>query len=76
MKYFLTFLALGVGVVIGAIAIVLGEGDDSPGLQGLGALVVVGMVALGVRTARQKARGSARAMLVAQEHEEDRRKND
>jgi UDP-N-acetylmuramyl pentapeptide phosphotransferase/UDP-N-acetylglucosamine-1-phosphate transferase len=73
MKYFLTILALAVGVAIGAIAIVLGEGDDSPGLQVLGALIVVGMIALGVRTARQKGRRRTRPTLIAHEHAEDTR---
>jgi drug/metabolite transporter (DMT)-like permease len=41
-------------VVLGVAGIVLGEGDDSPGLQGLGALLVVGAVVLGVRTARRR----------------------
>jgi hypothetical protein len=40
MKYFLYLL----GAVIGAIAIVAGEADDSPGLQGLGLILVFLMV--------------------------------
>ena len=43
-------------VVIGIAAIVLGEGDDSPGLQLLGVLFVLGAVVLGVRAARRRAR--------------------
>lgn len=38
---------------IGVAAIVLGESDDSPGLQLLGVLFVVGAVALGVRTVQR-----------------------
>lgn len=38
---------------IGVAAIVLGEADDSPGLQLLGVLLVIGTVALGVRTAQR-----------------------
>ncbi len=49
-------LAVVVGtalVAVGVAAVVLGEADDSPGLQGLGGLLVVGAVALGVRTVRR-----------------------
>ncbi len=46
MKPLLAILATALGVA----AIVLGEADDSPGLQLLGVLLVVGAVALGVRT--------------------------
>jgi hypothetical protein len=38
---------------LGVAAIVLGEADDSPGLQLLGVLLVVGTVAFGVRRARR-----------------------
>jgi heme A synthase len=37
--------------VIGAAAVVYGEGDDSPGLQLIGVLFLVGAVVVGVRTA-------------------------
>jgi hypothetical protein len=48
-------LALGVllAIAIGVAAVVHGEGDDSPGLQGLGALLVVGAVVLAVRSVRR-----------------------
>ncbi|MBA9005748.1 hypothetical protein [Thermomonospora cellulosilytica] len=46
MKPLLAILA----IVIGVAAVVLGEADDSPGLQLLGALFVVGAVTFGVRT--------------------------
>ena len=49
MKYVLAILA----VVIGIAAIVYGEADDSPGLQLLGAVLVVGAIAVGVRAARR-----------------------
>ena len=51
MKPLLAVLA----IVIGIAAIVLGEGDDSPGLQLLGVLFVLGAVALGVRAGRRRA---------------------
>jgi len=40
-------------VALGLAAVVLGEADDSPGLQLIGVLLVGGAVALGVRTARR-----------------------
>ncbi len=49
MKYVLAVLVIALGVA----AVVLGEADDSPGLQGIGVVLVVGAVALGVRTARR-----------------------
>ena len=55
-RHVFTLLALAVGIAIGATAIVYGEGDDSPGLQGLGALIVVCMIALGVKAVRSKRR--------------------
>ncbi|MEU8228642.1 hypothetical protein AB0C12_03450 [Actinoplanes sp. NPDC048967] len=50
MKYVLAVLA----VLLGAAAIVYGEGDDSPGLQGLGALLVIGAIVFVVRTVRRR----------------------
>ncbi|MGW4947614.1 hypothetical protein ACWEOZ_39190 [Actinoplanes sp. NPDC004185] len=50
MKYALAALA----VLLGAAAIVYGEGDDSPGLQGLGVLLVIGAIVLVVRTVRRR----------------------
>ena len=49
MKFLLPTLVAAIGVA----AIVFGGYDDSPGLQGLGLLVVLGVVALGVRAARR-----------------------
>ncbi|NJP33936.1 hypothetical protein [Micromonospora thermarum] len=43
MKYLVALLAVAIGVA----AIVYGEGDDSPGLQLVGAVLVVGAVACG-----------------------------
>jgi hypothetical protein len=53
MKLALTVLALLAVVALGIAGVVLGEADDSPGLQGLGVLLVVGAVAFGVRMARR-----------------------
>lgn len=52
MNPLLALLAI-VAIAIGVAAVVLGEADDSPGLQGLGVLFVVGAVALSVRKARR-----------------------
>jgi hypothetical protein len=49
MKYVLAALA----VVIGVAAFLYGGADDSPGLQLLGAVIVVSAVVFGVRTARR-----------------------
>jgi hypothetical protein len=46
-------LATLVAVTLGVAGVVLGEADDSPGLQGLGVLLAVGAVALGVRAMRR-----------------------
>ena len=52
MKYLLALLAIAVGVA----ALVYGEGDDSPGLQGIGAVLVIGALVLCVRIARSRRR--------------------
>ncbi|WP_405107470.1 hypothetical protein OG559_24305 [Micromonospora sp. NBC_01405] len=49
MRYLVAVLAVAIGVA----GIVLGEADDSPGLQLLGVVLIVGAVAFGVRTARR-----------------------
>jgi hypothetical protein len=49
MKYLIAVLVL----VIGAAGVVAGGADDSPGLQLLGVLFILGAVVLGVRTARR-----------------------
>ncbi len=53
MKFVLVVVAILAVVAVGVTGVVLGEADDSPGLQGLGVLLVVGAVALGVRTVRR-----------------------
>ena len=50
MKYVLAALVVALGIA----AFVYGGSDDSPGLQLIGAVLVVGAVALGVRTARRR----------------------
>ena len=50
-------MALGlaaIGVAIGAAGIYVGDTDDAPGAALMGLLLMLGMLALGVRTARRK----------------------
>jgi hypothetical protein len=54
VKPILIMLGAILATAIGVAAIVLGEADDSPGLQLLGVLLVVGTVALGVRTTKRR----------------------
>ncbi|MEU7995208.1 hypothetical protein AB0B83_07695 [Micromonospora sp. NPDC049060] len=49
MTYLLALLAAALGVA----GVVLGEADDSPGLQLLGVVLVVGAVVFAVRQARR-----------------------
>ena len=49
----LGLIAIGVGIA--ATGIYIGETDDAPGAALLGILLMVGAVALGVRTAQRKA---------------------
>ncbi|MEX2487169.1 MAG: hypothetical protein WD377_06095 [Nitriliruptoraceae bacterium] len=44
-------------VTVGIAAVVLGEADDSPGLQGLGVLLVVGVIWCGFRRVRTSHHG-------------------
>jgi hypothetical protein len=47
------YVLAGLVVALGVVAVVLGGADDSPGLQLIGVLLVVGAVTLGVRAARR-----------------------
>ena len=47
-------LVIALGIALGVAGIVLGEADDSPGLQLIGVLLVVGTVVLGVRWSRRR----------------------
>lgn len=49
MKYFVLVLIAALGVA----AVGYGGADDSPGLQGIGALLVLGALVSAVRTARR-----------------------
>lgn len=47
-------LGVVLAIALGIAGMVAGEADDSPGLQLLGVLLIVGGVALGVRSARRR----------------------
>jgi hypothetical protein len=51
MKYILAVLAI-LAIALGIAGVVYGEADDSPGLQLIGVVLIVGAIALGVKTAR------------------------
>lgn len=60
MKFSVTniLIALGlvaIGVALAAGGIYIGETDDAPGAALLGILLLIGTVALGVRTVQRKA---------------------
>jgi drug/metabolite transporter (DMT)-like permease len=48
------WVAVALLVLLGVAAVVAGGADDSPGLQGIGLLLVIGAIVLAVRTARRK----------------------
>ena len=52
MKYLVAILAIPV-IALGVAGIVYGEADDSPGLQLIGVVLIVGALALGVRIAKR-----------------------
>jgi drug/metabolite transporter (DMT)-like permease len=52
VKYLLVLIA-AMAIAIGIAAVVAGEADDSPGLQGLGVLLAVGAAVFGVRTVQR-----------------------
>ena len=51
MKYFAVAI---LAVALGVAGVVAGEADDSPGLQLIAVVLIVGAVALGVRMAQRK----------------------
>ena len=50
----MTYLIAALGVVLGVAVVIAGGADDSPGLQLIGVVLVVGAVVRGVRTARRR----------------------
>jgi hypothetical protein len=63
MKSLFLALAVVLAVAVGVAAVVAGEADDSPGLQGLGVLLAVGAVLLGVRAVRRTRSEADRGQL-------------
>lgn len=53
MRYLLPLVTVVIGLATGVAGIVLGEADDSPGLQLLGVLLVLAAVVFGVRFVRR-----------------------
>jgi hypothetical protein len=51
--YLMTYVVAVLAIAIGVAAVVAGEADDSPGLQLMGVVLVIGGIAVGVRTARR-----------------------
>lgn len=45
---------VAIGIAVGAAGIYIGETDDAPGAALMGILLMIGAVALGVRTGRRK----------------------
>ena len=52
MKYLVAILAI-LAIALGVAGIVYGGADDSPGLQLIGVVLIVGTLALGVRIAKR-----------------------
>jgi len=50
----MAFCLIATGVTIGAAGIYIGDTDDAPGAALIGILLMIGAVALGVRTARRR----------------------
>ncbi|MEB8325754.1 hypothetical protein NGF75_07110 [Dietzia kunjamensis] len=49
VHFLLVLVAVLTAIALGATAVVLGEADDSPGLQGIGVLVVIGAAVAALR---------------------------
>ena len=54
INVFMALSLIAIGVGIAALGIYIGETDDAPGAALLGILLMIGAVALAVRTARRK----------------------
>ncbi|MDT0278312.1 hypothetical protein [Blastococcus goldschmidtiae] len=53
MRPYLTAVAVVALFVLEVLGVLLGGADDSPGLQGIGGLLVLGAIALVVRAVRR-----------------------
>jgi drug/metabolite transporter (DMT)-like permease len=63
MRYLALALAVVLAVALGVAGVIAGEADDSPGLQGLGVLLVLGALFLGVRAVRRSRSEADRGQL-------------
>jgi|tagenome__1003787_1003787.scaffolds.fasta_scaffold19081212_1 hypothetical protein len=63
MRHLALALAVVLAVALGVAGVIAGEADDSPGLQGLGVLLVLGALFLGVRAVRQSRSEADRGQL-------------
>ncbi|HEX5777734.1 MAG TPA: hypothetical protein VFY21_02745 [Xanthobacteraceae bacterium] len=52
----MAFGLVAIGVALGTAGIYIGETDDAPGAALLGILLMIGTIALGLRTALRKTR--------------------
>lgn len=59
MRDVLLLVIAALVVALGLAAVVAGEADDSPGLQGIGVLLAVGAVVVAVRRVRRRRRAPA-----------------
>ena len=63
MKSLALAVAVVLAIAIGVAGVIAGEADDSPGLQGLGVLLVLGALVLGVRAVRRTRSEADRGQL-------------
>lgn len=49
LTFALVLLAVLAAIALGIVAIIAGEADDSPGLQGLGCLLIIGATVAALR---------------------------
>ncbi|SIR74344.1 hypothetical protein [Micromonospora avicenniae] len=56
MRYFVVGAAAILAIALGVAGVVFGEADDSPGLQALGAALVIATIVFGVRTVLRRRR--------------------
>lgn len=56
MRYVIPVAVALLAIAIGVAGIVLGEADDSPGLQALGAVLVIATIVFGVRMVLRRRR--------------------
>jgi drug/metabolite transporter (DMT)-like permease len=58
MSYLVIGLLTALGIALGVAGVIFGGADDSPGLQLIGVVIVIGTVVLSVRALRRRRRVS------------------